>query len=80
MSRSGGKEGYAEGFLVHYLVAMVYPSGLTRELQVAFGVFALRSIWRSTRFSCEGPSDPPLGSRGFPLLQMRVWRRRLAVL
>jgi hypothetical protein len=36
-----GEAGYSEGFLEHYLVAVVYPAGLTRQVQVGLGVFAL---------------------------------------
>ncbi|HEX2190207.1 MAG TPA: DUF2784 domain-containing protein [Longimicrobiaceae bacterium] len=34
----GGQAGYEGGFVEHYVVALIYPSGLTRELQVALGV------------------------------------------
>lgn len=33
LRRRAGEAGYAEGFLEHYLVAIVYPSGLTPTLQ-----------------------------------------------
>jgi hypothetical protein len=36
-----GEAGYAEGFLEHYFLAIAYPTGLTRGLQVAFGLLAL---------------------------------------
>ena len=36
-----GEAGYPEGFLDHYLLAVVYPTGLTRGLQIAFGLLAL---------------------------------------
>jgi hypothetical protein len=36
-----GEEGYRGGFVEHYLEALLYPSGLTRELQIALGTFAL---------------------------------------
>lgn len=31
---SAGQLGYAESFVEHYLLALVYPSGLTRDIQV----------------------------------------------
>ncbi len=37
----GGERGYAGGFAEHYLVSMLYPEGLTRELQLALGALAL---------------------------------------
>ena len=35
---AGGQQGYSGGFIEHYLVALIYPSGLTREVQVALGL------------------------------------------
>jgi len=32
---SAGQSGYASSFIEHYLLALVYPSGLTREIQFA---------------------------------------------
>jgi len=37
----GGASGYAGGFAEHYLVPVLYPEGLTRELQLALGALAL---------------------------------------
>ena len=33
-----GAAGYSGDFLDHYLVSLIYPPGLTRELQLAFGL------------------------------------------
>jgi hypothetical protein len=30
-----GESGYAESFIEHYLLAIIYPAGLTREIQFA---------------------------------------------
>jgi hypothetical protein len=38
---AGGEAGYAGGFIEHYLVPIVYPSGLTRGHQLALGVAVL---------------------------------------
>ena len=35
--RMGGSEGYAGGFIEHYLVPIIYPSGLTRAHQLLLG-------------------------------------------
>ena len=35
---AGGEAGYAGGFIEHYLVPIVYPSGLTRGHQLALGI------------------------------------------
>jgi Protein of Unknown function (DUF2784) len=37
----GGESGYSGGFIQHYLTWLIYPSGLTRTIQVALGVFAV---------------------------------------
>jgi len=39
--RLAGEEGYPGDFVEHYVVALLYPDGLTRTVQVALGLFAL---------------------------------------
>jgi hypothetical protein len=34
----GGEAGYAGGFVEHYLLPIIYPVGLTHELQIALGL------------------------------------------
>ncbi len=36
-----GQAGYERGFLEHYLLAAIYPEGLTRNMQIVFGILAL---------------------------------------
>jgi hypothetical protein len=36
-----GEAGYAGGFISHYLVKVIYPPGLTREMQIGLGVMLL---------------------------------------
>jgi hypothetical protein len=36
-----GQQGYAGGFIEHYLLGIVYPEGLTRGLQIGIGIAAL---------------------------------------
>lgn len=36
-----GTEGYATGFVEHYITAMLYPAGLTRDLQFLLGCLAM---------------------------------------
>ena len=38
LRRLAGEDGYAGGFIEHYLIPVLYPIGLTRELQIALGV------------------------------------------
>lgn len=37
----GGEAGYAGGFVDHYVVATLYPAGLTRGFQYVLGAFVL---------------------------------------
>ncbi|MCX7064878.1 MAG: hypothetical protein NT024_10065, partial [Proteobacteria bacterium] len=34
-------QGYSGGFLEHYVVAVIYPAGLTAAMQQAIGVFVM---------------------------------------
>lgn len=36
-----GEQGYTGGFVEHYVVAALYPDGLTRTVQVALGLLVL---------------------------------------
>lgn len=36
-----GEAGYQGGFIQHYLLAAIYPEGLTREIQITLGLIAL---------------------------------------
>lgn len=37
----GGEAGYEGGFVEHYITAALYPTGLTREIQIALGLAVL---------------------------------------
>lgn len=37
----GGEAGYSGGFIDHYITATIYPSGLTRHIQLALGIAVL---------------------------------------
>jgi hypothetical protein len=39
--RLAGDAGYEGGFIDHYLLPLIYPAGLTRELQIGLGVGVL---------------------------------------
>lgn len=61
----GGLAGYSGGFVERYLLAVLYPEGLTREIQVAIGVAVVlvngavysRLVWgRSTRTTGTRPA------------------------
>jgi hypothetical protein len=38
LRRSAGQAGYTEGFIEYYLIPIIYPAGLTREIQIWLGV------------------------------------------
>jgi hypothetical protein len=41
LRHAGGDAGYSGGFIDHYIMPIVYPAGLTRELQVALGCIVI---------------------------------------
>jgi hypothetical protein len=41
LRRLGGQEGYSGGFIEHYVLYVLYPAGLTREIQLLLGVLVL---------------------------------------
>jgi hypothetical protein len=41
LRRQGGEVGYTGGFVEHYIMAALYPTGLTRELQWVLAVVVL---------------------------------------
>ncbi len=41
LRRLGGSMGYQGGFIEHYILPVVYPSGLTREAQLVLGTVVL---------------------------------------
>jgi hypothetical protein len=41
LRRQAGEGGYSTGFIEHYLLPVLYPSALTREIQLLLGVLVL---------------------------------------
>jgi nitrate reductase gamma subunit len=41
LRRRGGEAGYEGGFIEHYVTATLYPTGLTREVQLVLGATVL---------------------------------------
>lgn len=37
LRRASGEAGYSGGFIKHYLIPLIYPAGLTREIQIMLG-------------------------------------------
>ncbi len=38
---AGGRRGYSGGFIEHYLLSLLYPAGLTRDVQILLGTFVV---------------------------------------
>lgn len=38
---AAGEQGYAGGFIQHYLLPLIYPDALTRDIQIVLGVFVI---------------------------------------
>jgi hypothetical protein len=38
LRRAAGEAGYTGGFIEHYVIPVVYPGALTREIQLALGI------------------------------------------
>jgi hypothetical protein len=56
LRRGAGEAGYGGDFVEHYLVALIYPAGLTREVQILIGIAVLLvnlaiyiALWRRSR-------------------------------
>ena len=41
LRRRAGEAGYPSDFIAHYILPVLYPDELTREVQIALGVFVL---------------------------------------
>lgn len=41
LRKLGGEAGYSGGFVEHYVLPVLYPSGLTRGVQLALGIFVV---------------------------------------
>jgi hypothetical protein len=69
LRRMAGEVGYAGGFIDHYVAALIYPAGLSREIQVILGLAVLIlnvvGYWwliSSGRFRNLGKPGPRRGS------------------
>jgi hypothetical protein len=52
----GGVAGYANGFIEHYIVPILYPAALTRKMQIGLGMIVLGvniavylTLWQKSR-------------------------------
>jgi hypothetical protein len=56
LRRLGGESGYSGGFVEHYVLPVLYPADLNREVQLGLGIFVLllnlsvyAVVWRRRR-------------------------------
>jgi hypothetical protein len=64
LRRASGASGYEGGFIDHYLLPIIYPTGLTRELQVFFGLLVVAInllVYFGVRRRAHVPVDPKAG-------------------
>ncbi len=64
LRRLAGESGYSGGFVEHYLLATLYPEGLTRATQFWLGLFvvvlnALIYLWVYRRLTRRRPGSAP---------------------
>ncbi len=62
LRRAAGEAGYDGGFIEHYLLAAIYPDGLTRGVQIGLGVFVLAlnfALYARTLAGRRRASDRP---------------------
>ncbi|MCU7906952.1 MAG: DUF2784 domain-containing protein [Candidatus Thiodiazotropha sp. (ex Epidulcina cf. delphinae)] len=60
LRHAGGSAGYSGGFMEHYLLPLIYPEEITREMQlllgcvlVALNLVIYLMIWRRFRINCS---------------------------
>jgi hypothetical protein len=61
----GGQAGYAGGFVEHYLLPVLYPAGLTQNVQLVLGALVVGLnvavywvVWRRFRAIRRRPGEP----------------------
>ena len=74
LRQQGGGSGYGEGFVEHYLLPLLYPAALTREVQIFLGlaVIAINALvyflayrrWRADRAPHPSAQDQPASGPG----------------
>ena len=70
LRRRAGQAGYRGGFIDHYLVAVIYPPGLTRGEQVGLGLLVLLVAVIGYRgFARRHPPGPAWAGSTRPLIR-----------
>lgn len=62
LRRLGGDAGYSGGFVAHYVLPVLYPSGISQGVQIGLGIFAVAInvaiytvVWRRRRSASGRP-------------------------
>lgn len=71
LRQESGGAGYNAGFVEHYLLPLLYPEALTREVQIGLGLLVLAInvlwYWLACRRRPPAPAHPgPVARRGQP--------------
>jgi hypothetical protein len=67
LRRQAGQSGYSTGFIEHYLLPVLYPSALTRDIQLLLGFLVIAVnvgiyVYILRRSRTLAPADPSLHS------------------
>ena len=41
LREAAGGQGYTSGYIEHYLIPIIYPAGLTHDIQILLGIFVI---------------------------------------
>jgi hypothetical protein len=67
LRHKAAQTGYEGGFIEHYLLPILYPAGLGREIQILIGLFVVVSnvliYWRLLRHSRRMAKEPTVSKR-----------------
>ncbi len=76
LRHKAAQTGYEGGFIDHYLLPILYPAGLGREIQILIGLFVVVSnvliYWRVLRCSRGMQSNVATTSRSLPNTSAKV--------
>ncbi|MCH3703355.1 DUF2784 domain-containing protein, partial [Campylobacter lari] len=64
LRQQAGQQGYAGGFIEHYILAVIYPDGLTRGIQILLaallvaGNLLVYALWARRRLAARRAVGP----------------------
>ena len=62
LRRQAGQSGYSTGFIEHYILPILYPTGLTRDIQLVLGMIVIAlnvAIYSYVAGRRGAPHTPP---------------------